>query len=110
VSALLYALGNENLLLDFFCLKLYILFVQNLEVTIMEKINVSTLRENLSAFISKAQKGQVITITSHGHELAMLVPAEDKRNTSKKKLKELGKNAIIGDIVSPVDGNWEVMT
>jgi len=40
----------------------------------------------------------------------MLVPAEDKRNTSKKKLKELGKNAIIGDIVSPVDGNWEVMT
>ncbi len=75
----------------------------------MEKINVSTLRENLSAFISKAQQGRVITITSHGHELAMLVPVENKRNKSKKKLKELGKHAIIGDILSPVDDDWEAM-
>jgi prevent-host-death family protein len=75
----------------------------------MEKVTVSTLREKLSAFISKAQKGQVITITSHGHELARLVPAENRSDTSKKKLAKLSKTAVIGDIVSPVDEDWEVM-
>ncbi len=75
----------------------------------MEKVNVSTLREKLSAFISKAQKGQVITITSHGHELARLVPAENWSEKSKKKLTKIGKTAFIGDIVSPVDEDWEVM-
>ncbi len=54
----------------------------------MEKVTVSTLREKLSAFISKAQKGQVITITSHGHELARLVPAENRSDTSKKKTRK----------------------
>jgi len=34
----------------------------------MEKIGVSTLRENLSIFLKKVQKGQVVTITSRGHE------------------------------------------
>jgi prevent-host-death family protein len=75
----------------------------------MEKVTVSTLREKLSAFISKAQKGQVITITSHGHELARLVPAESRSDKSKKKLAKLSKTAVIGDIVSPVDEDWEVM-
>jgi prevent-host-death family protein len=75
----------------------------------MEKVTVSTLREKLSAFISKAQKGQVITITSHGHELARLVPAENRSDKSKIKLAKLSKTAVIGDIVSPVDEDWEVM-
>ncbi len=75
----------------------------------MEKINVSTLRENLAAYISKVKKGQVITITSHGHELAMLVPAEKKHEKSKSKLKALGKTANIGDILSSIDEDWEAM-
>jgi prevent-host-death family protein len=75
----------------------------------MEKVGISTLRENLSIFLKKVQKGQVITITSRGHEMARLVPAEDKREKSRELLRKLGKNAFIGDILSPIYEEWEAM-
>jgi prevent-host-death family protein len=75
----------------------------------MEKVGISTLRENLSIFLKKVQKGQVITITSRGHEMARLVPVEDKREKSREILRELGKNAFIGDILSPIYEEWEAM-
>ena len=75
----------------------------------MEKVCISTLRENLSIFLKKVQKGEVITITSRGHEMARLVPAEDKREKSREILRELGKSAVIGDILSPIDEEWEAM-
>jgi len=75
----------------------------------MEKVGISTLRENLSIFLKKVQKGQVITITSRGHEMAKLVPVEDKREKSREILRELGKNAFIGDILSPINEEWEAM-
>jgi prevent-host-death family protein len=75
----------------------------------MEKVNISTLRENLSIFLKKVQKGQAIIITSRGHEMARLVPAEDKREKSRARLRELGKSALIGDILSPIHEEWEAM-
>ena len=75
----------------------------------MEKIGVSALRENLSIFLKKVQKGQVVTITSRGHEMARLVPVEDKRGKSREFLRKLGKKATIGDILSPIDEEWEAM-
>ncbi len=75
----------------------------------MEKVGISTLRENLSIFLKKVQKGQVITITSRGHEMARLVPTEDKREKSRELLRKLGKNAFIGDILSPIHEEWEAM-
>ena len=75
----------------------------------MEKVGISTLRENLSIFLKKVQKGQVITITSRGREMARLVPVEDKRKKSREILRKLGKNATIGDILSPIDEEWEAM-
>ena len=75
----------------------------------MEKVGISTLRENLSIFLKMVQKGQVITITSRGHEMARLVPVEDKREKSREILRELGKNAVIGDILSPINEEWEAM-
>jgi len=75
----------------------------------MEKVGISTLRENLSIFLKKVQKGEVITITSRGHDMARLVPVEDKGVKSRKILRELGKNAVIGDIISPIDEEWEAM-
>ena len=75
----------------------------------MEKVGISTLRENLSVFLKKVQKGQVITITSRGHEMARIVPVEDKREKSREFLRKLGKNAFIGDILSPIHEEWEAM-
>jgi prevent-host-death family protein len=75
----------------------------------MERVGVSTLRENLSVFLKKVQKGEIITITSRGRDMARLVPVEDKTAKSREILRELGKNALIGDIISPIDENWEAM-
>ena len=41
--------------------------------------------------------------------MARLVPLEDKGVKSRKILRELGKNAFIGDIISPIDAEWEAM-
>jgi len=76
----------------------------------MERVSISKLRENLSIFLKKVQRGEVITITSRGYDMARLVPLEDKRVKSRKILRELGKNASIGDIISPIDDEWEAMT
>jgi len=75
----------------------------------MERVGVSTLRENLSIFLKKVQKGEIITITSRGRDMARLVPVEDRTAKSREILRELGKNALIGDIISPIDENWEAM-
>jgi hypothetical protein len=50
-----------------------------------------------------------ITITSRGHEMARLVPVEDRMGKSREILRKLGKNAFIGDILSPVNEKWEAM-
>lgn len=75
----------------------------------MKKINVSTLRENLAEYIKKAQNGEEISITSHGHELARLIPVEEKPEKSKSKLKALGKTAVFNDILSPIDEVWDAV-
>lgn len=75
----------------------------------MEKVGVSTLRENLSIFLKKVQKGEIITITSRGRDMARLVPVEDKSLKSMEILRKLGKKALIGDIISPIDENWDAM-
>lgn len=75
----------------------------------MEKVGVSILREKLSTFLKKVQEGQVITITSRGHEIAKFVPMEDKAKKSREMLRELGKNAFIGEMLSPINEEWDAM-
>ena len=67
----------------------------------MEKVAVSRLRENLMVFLKKVENGDSVTITSRGWEVAKLVPLEDDMKDSRKNLRQLGKSAVIGDILSP---------
>jgi hypothetical protein len=41
--------------------------------------------------------------------MARLVPVKSKMEKSRETLKQLGKNAIIGDFLSPIDEDWKVM-
>tara|TARA_B100000315_G_scaffold28113_1_gene23913 strand:+ start:5413 stop:5643 length:231 start_codon:yes stop_codon:yes gene_type:complete len=75
----------------------------------MEKVAVSRLRENLMVFLKKVEKGDSVTITSRGREVAKLVPLENKMKESKKILRQLGKNAVIGDIISPIKEKWKAI-
>ena len=75
----------------------------------MEKIGISTFRDNLSIYLKKVQRGQIFTITSRGNEMARLVPVENKKNKSREILRKLSKTVTIGDILSPIDEEWEAM-
>ena len=75
----------------------------------MEKVAVSEFRANLVGFLKRVENGEVIALTSRGHEVAKIVPPDDKIKKAKKALKELQDSAIIGDIVSPIDEEWKVL-
>jgi prevent-host-death family protein len=75
----------------------------------MEKVAVSEFRANLVGFLKKVEKGEIITLTSRGHEVAKIVPPDDKVKEAKKALKKLQQTAVIGDIISPIDEEWEAL-
>gem|GEM_PF-241920 len=102
------ALGEKKLL-DFLIYILYILIVQyrlSWEI-IMDTIAVSDLRANLMKILKQIEHGSEVDITSRGKVVAKLVPPDYTRKIAKKKLKKLGKNAVLGDIISPIDVQWK---
>jgi len=42
-------------------------------------VNVRELRENLATYLSQASQGHEVTVTSHGKEIARIVPSAKKR-------------------------------
>ncbi len=75
----------------------------------MQKVAVSEFRANLVHFLKIVEKGEVITLTSRGNEVAKIVPPDDKSKNARSVLKKLSRTAIIGDIVSPIENEWEVL-
>jgi antitoxin (DNA-binding transcriptional repressor) of toxin-antitoxin stability system len=49
-----------------------------------------------------------VVITNHGLAIARLVPPAPKTNVQ-TRLKALRKNAKIGDIISPIDVEWDAL-
>ncbi len=76
----------------------------------MESVNISELRANLLHYLKKAQEGHEIIITSHGETLAAIVPPIDRNIQTRNKLKQLAKNAVIKDVVSPIQDNWDAFS
>ena len=75
----------------------------------MEKVAVSEFRANLVRFLKRVENGEIIALTSRGHEIAKIVPPDDKAKNAKKALKKLQASAVIGDILSPIDEEWGVL-
>ncbi len=75
----------------------------------MEKVAVSEFRANLVGFLKRVENGEEITLTSRGHEVAKIVPPDDKIKNAKRALKKLQSSAILGDIISPIEEEWEVL-
>lgn len=75
----------------------------------MEKVAVSKFRANLVGFLKRVEKGEVIALTSRGHEVAKIIPPDNKSENARNALKELRKTAIIGDVLSPIEEEWEAL-
>lgn len=41
--------------------------------------------------------------------LGKLVPAENSMEKAEKRLDQLRKTAVVGDIISPIDAEWEAI-
>lgn len=76
----------------------------------MTTIAVSELRANLMKVIEEIKQGAQIQITSRGKVVAQLVPADTAQEHAKKVLHQLSDNAVIGDVISPIDETWDVVS
>lgn len=52
-----------------------------------------------------AQNHESIIITKHGKPLVKVIPFNENKDINKKPLK--GAATFIGDIISPIDDEWE---
>ena len=75
----------------------------------MEKVAVSEFRANLVGFLKRVEKGEIIALTSRGHEVAKIIPPDNKSENARNALKKLRKTAIIGNVLSPIEDEWEVL-
>jgi prevent-host-death family protein len=72
----------------------------------MKQVKVTEFRAHLQDYLSKVQAGETITVMSRGRPIARLVPATGSVQQARERLVELRKHARIGDIVSPIDVQW----
>jgi len=54
-----------------------------------------------------AQSHEPIVITKHGKPMVKVVPIDQKKDNNDKPLKNAA--TFIGDIVSPIDEEWEAL-
>jgi len=73
----------------------------------MKTIAVSYLRANLMKVLKSIESGVTIIITSHGKEIAKLVPPSYSQKEAKYKLAELSQTAQINDILTPLGEEWD---
>ena len=76
----------------------------------MVTIAVSDLRANLMQVLEQIKGGAQIQITSHGKVVAHLVPANETLDQAKLTLKQLAENAQVGDMISPIDETWDLVS
>ncbi len=76
----------------------------------MDTIAVSKLRANIMKYLKDIEYGKSFDITSRGKVVAKLIPPDYEKKVAKNRLKELRKTAVIGDIISPIDEDWEAVS
>ena len=75
----------------------------------MRQINISEFRSNLLQHLRDAQRGEQINITSKGALLATVMPPVDRREAARAGLRKLADTAVVRDVLSPAEGDWEMM-
>ncbi len=70
-------------------------------------INISELRQNIQHFVARANAGERIGVKVRGKVVAELAPAMNAQEEAKRKLTELRKTAVIGDVITPEPFDWD---
>lgn len=75
----------------------------------MIQVNISEFRTNLLKYLRNAQRGEQINVTSKGTLLATVIPPANQREAAKAELSTLATTAVIHDVVSPLENDWDIM-
>ena len=75
----------------------------------MKRVNLTELRNHLPGYLAKVRSGEEILITSRGRAVARLLPVEEVKASARKALRELRKQARIGDVTSPLKESWDAI-
>jgi prevent-host-death family protein len=73
----------------------------------MVSIGIGEFRANMNRVLQKVQKGEVVTLTLRGAEVARLVPPDYARLSARQELAALRQTAVVGDVLSPVAEAWD---
>ena len=72
----------------------------------MQTVSIGDFQANLLKYLKLANSGEIISVTSEGELLATITPPENQKEIATKQLDLLSKTAIIHDVVSPIDTDW----
>ena len=76
----------------------------------MDTVNISDLRANLLKYLSMAKEGESITATSNGQVLATINLPLAQKDAARSKLNALSQTAVVGDMTSPCEESWNVLS
>jgi prevent-host-death family protein len=73
----------------------------------MISVGITEFRANMSRFLKRVQKGEIVLLTARGAEVAKLVPPDYAQSAARKELEVLRQTAVVGDVLSPLGESWE---
>ena len=85
------------------------ILLYNMTSADMKTVNISEFRANLLKYLEIANTGQQISITSNGKLLATVSQPVNQEVAAREQLAALAATAEIGDILSPIDAQWDAL-
>lgn len=70
-------------------------------------VQVSEFRRQLAYWLRLAEAGEAISIRSGTRVVARIGPALDERQSAEARLQQARRRARIGDILSPIEQEWD---
>ena len=73
----------------------------------MQTVSISDFRANLLKYLELAGSGEEISVTSNGRLLATVCAPMPQKEAAREELRKMAGSSVIGDVVSPIDEDWE---
>ncbi len=73
----------------------------------MQQIKVTDLRKHLQSYLKRVREGEEIQITLNGKPIARMIPERELSEQAKTRLRDLRGTARVGDVMTPIQENWE---
>ncbi len=75
----------------------------------MESVPLTQINENIGEILEKIRNGQSLAVTFEGREIGVLFPAGESMEKARRRLEQLRETAFVGDLLSPINEDWEAM-